>query len=108
MTQKELYTLLKTINLPVAYYSFKASGITPIPDPPYIVYLLKGSDNSGADNKVYSKADNYFVELYTNKKDLNSEELLENLFDFNDIFYNRTETYIETESLFQVAYSIQI
>ncbi len=35
-----------------------------------------------------------------------SEKLLEDLFDDNDIYWEKTETYIESEGLYQVLYEI--
>ena len=101
MDEATLYALLKTINLPVAYHHF-----TSPPSPPYIVYLFAYSSNFGADNKVHSQADNYQVELYTKTKDPTSEKLVEDLFDANDIYWEKTETYIESEGLYQVLYEI--
>jgi hypothetical protein len=108
MNEASLKVLLKTTGLPVAYHHFTATDKTPIPAPPYIVYLFSNSNNFGADNKVYSKANNYQVELYTTKKDTASELLIEDLFDANDIYYEKTETWIESENLYQVLYEIEI
>jgi len=96
-----LFTLLKSTGLPVAYHHF-----TSPPSPPYIVYLFAYSSNFGADNKVHSQADNYQVELYTKTKDPVAEALIEGLFDANDIYWDKTETYIESEGLYQVLYEI--
>jgi len=96
-----LFAMLKTTGLPVAYHHF----VSP-PCPPYIVYLFSYSSNFGADNRVYSKQSNYQVELYTAKKDPVSEKLIEDLFDEHDIFWEKTETYIESEGLYQVLYEI--
>jgi len=96
-----LFTLLKSTGLPVAYHHF-----TSPPTPPYIVYLFSYSSNFGADNKVHSQADNYQVELYTVKKDPTSEALIEGLFDANEIYWDKTETYIDSEGLYQVLYEI--
>lgn len=101
MDEATLFTLLKTINLPVAYHHF-----TSPPTPPYIVYLFSYSSNFGADNKVHSQADNYQVELYTKTKDPAAEALIEGLFDDNDIYWEKTETFIESEGLYQVLYEI--
>lgn len=101
MDEATLFTLLKTTKLPVAYHHFVAP-----PTPPYIVYLFSYCSNFGADNKVHSQADNYQVELYTVKKDPTSEALIENLFNANDIYWEKTETYIESEGLYQVLYEI--
>ena len=101
MDEATLFTLLKTIGLPVAYHHF-----TSPPTPPYIVYLFSYSANFGADNKVHGKVNNYQVELYTKTKDPAAEALLEGLFDANDIYWDKTETYIDSEGLYQVLYEI--
>ncbi len=103
MTEVEFYNLLNSTGLPVTYNHFKNP-----PSLPYIVYLFTFSNNLGADNKVYQKISNYQVELYSDKKDLTSEKLIEDLFDNNDIFYDKTETYIDSENFYQVMYEIQI
>ena len=101
MDEVTLFNLLKSTGLSVAYHHFKTS-----PEPPYIVYLFAYSSNFGADNKVHSQADNYQVELYTKTKDPTSEALIEGLFDANEIYWDKTETYIESEGLYQVLYEI--
>jgi len=96
-----LFNLLKSTGLPVAYHHFASP-----PSPPYIVYLFSHSSNFGADNRVYSKQFNYQVELYTTEKDPVSEKLIEDLFDEHDIYWEKSETYIESEGLYQVLYEI--
>lgn len=99
----KLYALLTLTELPFVYNHFKKP-----PEPPYIVYLFANSDNFGADDKVYVKLNNYQVELYSKKKDQASEEIIEGLFDENEIFYDKSEVFIESEGLYQVMYEIQI
>ncbi len=101
MDEATLFTLLKTLNLPVAYHHF-----TSPPSPPYVVYLFSYSSNFGADNKVYVAEKNYQVELYSKTKDLTSEALIEGLFDAHEIYWDKTETYIDSEGLYQVLYEI--
>ncbi|MEN6391084.1 MAG: hypothetical protein ABFD04_11765 [Syntrophomonas sp.] len=101
MDEATLFTLLKTTGLPVAYHHY-----TSPPSPPYVVYLFSYNSNFGADDKVYDADKNYQVELYTTKKDLASEALIEGLFNSNDIYYEKTETFIDSEGLYQVLYEI--
>ena len=101
MDEAALFTLLETAGLRVAYHHF-----TSPPSPPYIVYLFSYSSNFGADNKVYDAEKNFQVELYTKTKDPTSEALIEGLFDANEIYWDKTETYIDSEGLYQVLYEI--
>ena len=107
MNIKGLKTVLDSTGLPVVYHSFKSAGLEVKP-PPYIIFILKNSDNTGADNKVYYKQNYYNVELYTNKKDINTEQKLEDAFDKASIFYDKTESYIDEEKMFDILYEILI
>ena len=48
------------------------------------------------------------VELYTDKKDIALEEELEKILDAQGIFYNKTETYIKSEKLYEVLYELEV
>lgn len=101
MDEPTLKALLETAGLPVAYHHFK----TP-PVPPYVVYLFSYSSNFGADDKVYRENPNYQVELYSQVKDPAVERLIENLFDENEVYWEKSETYLDNEGLYQVLYEI--
>ncbi len=103
MILSELKNILDTTGYPVAYDHFESN-----PEPPYIVYLTPYSTNFGADNKVYSKINHGQIELYTSIKDSGAEQVLENVLDDASIFYEKVETYIESQKLYQVIYEISI
>lgn len=103
MDEATLHNLLKSTGMPVAYHHY----VSP-PKLPYLVYLFAYSSNFGADNKVYLEQNNYQVELYTKTKDPGREKLLEDLFDNNEIYWEKSETYIESEKMYQVIYEIKI
>ena len=107
MDIKGLQNVLNSTGLPVVYHSFQSSGLK-VKQPPYIIYYLKNSDNTGADNKVYYKQNYYNIELYTNKKDIAAEQKLEDAFDSASIFYEKTESYIDEEKMFDILYEIEI
>lgn len=108
MTLSDIYTILKATGYPVAYSHFTSSPNTPLPTPPYITYLSAYSSNLKADNKVYKKIDNLQIELYTAKKDLTAEKTLEDVLDANDIAYESTEAWIDSEKLFQKIYEVRL
>ena len=98
---EELLMILKDIGIPFAYDHF-AEGESP--QPPFVCYLLPGSNNFSADGKVYFKANEVHIELYTDFKDLTVEQKLEAVLDEHGIFYNKSETWIESEKLYEVLY----
>lgn len=108
MTLTDLYQLLNQTGYPVAYSQFTDTEENPAPDPPFITYLEVFSDNFIADNKVQTKIRQVQVELNTDIKDLQAELNLESLLDENDIPYQTTETYIESERLYQRIYEIGV
>ena len=97
--------IMEALQLPFAYDHF-AEGEGP--DPPFICFLLPGSDNFAADGRVYFKATMVHIELYTNLKDPELEQRVEAVLDERGIFYNRSETWIESEQLYEVLYSFEM
>lgn len=78
------------------------------PEPPFICYLLPGSDNFAADGQVYFRISEVRVELYTDRKDPDVEAKVEAVLDAAGIFYNKSEVWIQSEKLYEVLYSMEI
>lgn len=98
---EELLAIIKETGIPFAYDHF-AEGESPAP--PFICYLLPGSDNFAADGSVYYKINEVRIELYTDSKDLTVEQKLEDILDAHEVFYNKSETWIDSEKLYEVLY----
>lgn len=96
--------ILKEAGIPFAYDHF-AEGESP--EPPFLCYLLPGSDNFAADGRVYYKINEVRMELYTDTKDLAAEEKLEAVLDRHGIFYEKSETWIDSEKLYEVLYQFE-
>ena len=105
MTLEELAGMLEETGFPFAYDHF-AEGESP--EPPFICYLLPGSDNFAADGRVYFKINEVRVEVYTDRKDLSVESKVEAVLDDRGIFYNKSEVWIQSEKLYEVLYSFEI
>ena len=101
----KLLEMMAEIPFPSAYDHF-AEGESP--EPPFITYLLPGSDNFAADGKVYFRVTEVHIELYTNAKDPEVEARVEAVLDEYDIFYDKTEVWIESEKLYEVLYSFEM
>ena len=102
---EELFSILGETQIPFAYDHF-AEGESP--DPPFICYLLPGSNNFAADGKVYYKISQVNIELYTDRKDPAVEQKLEDALDAASIFYNKTEVWIDSEKLYEVLYQFEM
>ena len=101
---QELKQILEELGIPIAYSHFNTT-ITP----PVIAYYRNSTANFGADNMVYQKIEQYYVELYTKYKDTAMEHRLERIFDEHEIYYNvESESYIDTEQMYQIIYTIDI
>ena len=105
MTHKEVMDILSEMKLPFAYDHF-AEGESP--DPPFLVFLYPGSDNFAADGKVYYKINKLNIELYTDLKSIELEETVEAVLDEHGIFYEKSEVWIESESLYEVLYQMEV
>lgn len=97
--------ILKRIGLPFTYHHF-AEGKSP--NPPFLIYLMPASDNFSADGRVYFKANEVHIEVYTDYKSPDIEERIEVVLDEYGIFYNKRETYIESEKLYEVMYIFEM
>ena len=100
----ELMEIMKETGLPFAYDHF-AEGESP--NPPFITFLLPGSNNFAADGRVYMKINEVHIELYTDEKNPETEALVEDVLDEHEIFYEKTEVWIESEKLYEVLYSFE-
>ena len=105
MTLEELARMLEKTGFPFAYDHFAEGEST---DPPFIFYLLPGSDNFAADGRVYFRISEVRIELYTDRKDPGAEALVETVLDDAGIFYNKSEAWIQSEKLYEVLYSMEL
>ena len=102
---EEVIKILKEIDIPFAYDHF-AEGESP--SPPFICYLTPGTDNCAADGIAYLKVNEINIELYTDFKDLSVERKVESVLDKFGIYYDKLETWIDSEKLFEVLYSFEM
>ena len=102
---EELLQMLQEMQIPFAYHHFAEGEAV---NPPFICYLLPGSNNFSADGKVYFRINEVRIELYTDLKDLAVEQQVEDILDEHEIFYNKSETWIESERLYEVLYRFEM
>jgi hypothetical protein len=105
MTYDDITNMLKEAGLPLAYDHF-AEGESP--EPPFLIFLFPGSDNMFADNSVYFKISQLNIELYTDKKDPELEEKLEDILTAHEIPWEKSEVWIDSEKMYEVLYQTEI
>ena len=105
MSHEEVMAMLSGLNIPYAYDHF-AEGEAP--EPPFICFLFPGSDNFSADNVVYAAFEELHIELYTDEKDPELEEQVEDLLAEYELYWQKTEVWIESEKLYEVLYRMTV
>lgn len=104
MTHKQIYELLVTLNLPVAYDHFESNKDISLP---FIVYRQINSENLKADGITYYKPNEFEIELVTSKKDLATQTLIEDLLTDNNIPYDTDgEIWDSEEQIYHNFYEI--
>ncbi|MFR3704931.1 MAG: hypothetical protein ACLTV2_02845 [Acutalibacter sp.] len=103
MALEDMKTLLDTTGYPVVYYAWPEKKA---PALPYICFLTAYSNNFGADDRVYYPVAHYQIELYTRCKDPEAEGKVEQA--LSSYFWEKTETYLDTERCFQILYEVEV
>ena len=105
MTLTELKNILERTGLPVAYLAFPEEDVPPMP---FITYEETGSDNFGADNKVWYSSSRIQVDLFSFKKNPAMEKNLEAVLNEAAIFWERIGEFDENEDCYRTIYEFII
>lgn len=101
---KQIYDLLKTLNIPVAYDHFNSNKEVTLP---FVVYRETGTDTFKADGITYYRPYSFEIELVTEKKDVALQQSIEELLTLNKIPYDSSdEVWDEEEKIYHNYYEI--
>ena len=101
---KQIYDLLKTLNIPVAYDHFISNKEVSIP---FVVYREINTETFKADGKTYYRPYNFEIELITETKDITLQQQLEELLTTNNIPYDvNDEVWDDDEQIYHNYYEI--
>ena len=78
------------------------------PDPPFICFLYPRAENFGADNLVYHHFNRLDIEVYTDYKDPDMEANIEEVLTEHELYYEKSEVWIETEKMYEVLYELTV
>lgn len=105
----DINTMLGQTGLPKTYYSWPEDDPAhPVPPLPYIVWYFPNTDNFAADDRVYSHIEALNIELYTRTKDFAKEAAVEAVLAAHGIVWNRQESWIESEKMYEVLYTTEV
>lgn len=97
--------MIESIGLPYTYYSFP---VEQAPNLPYIVFYYPDYNDLGADNINYQTIAQLNIELYTEQKNFELEKQVEDVLKSNGLYFDKNETYIQQEQMYEVLYEIEI
>lgn len=104
MEHKNIYDLLKTLNIPVAYDHFDSDKKVA---PPFIAYREISSQTFKADNVTFYRPYEFEIELVTDKKNVALQKAIEDLLTENLISYDiEDEVWDEDEKIYHNFYEI--
>lgn len=104
MKHAEIYNLLKTLNIPVAYDHFNTNKEV---TPPFIAYREVAPETFKADSVTYYRPYNFEIELVTEIKDPELEQAIEELLTNNQIPYDiNAEVWDDDERIYHNFYEI--
>ena len=103
MSPDELKRVLESSGIPFTYHHWEAKR-----KPPYGVYLYVYDSQFYADNELYYWTGHYQVELYTGQKDQEAEANIESALSAAGIPYEKSETHLESEQLYETLYEIEV
>lgn len=104
MTRVQINAMLQAIGLPYEYDHYEVGKA---PALPFMIFTYPQSDNFAADDGVYAKRSTIDIALYTAKKDFALEDRIEAILDQYDVFYNKTEVFIDDERAYQITYELE-
>ena len=105
MNYEEINEMMLEMGLPFAYHHF-AEGESP--KPPFLIFLSPGEHTFSADNRMYFSFKRINIELYTDEKSPETEERVEEILHQHNIYYTKTEVWIESERLYEVLYQLEV
>lgn len=104
MKHSALFTLLKTLDIPVAYDHFDSNKNV---KPPFLVYREISTNTFKADDSTYYRPLNYELELVTEIKDVSLQQSIEDLLTNNHLPYDvGDEVWDDDEHIYHNFYEI--
>lgn len=103
MTYQDIFSMLQETHLPVAYNFFETPQTLP-----YIIFTFPTNNDFVADNSNYVEIVRVQVELYTERKSIPTERILEDVLKAHNCVYEKSSAWIESESMNVTYFEMEI
>ncbi|MCD7751011.1 MAG: hypothetical protein LUI10_04630 [Lachnospiraceae bacterium] len=105
MTHEEVMAMMAELKIPFAYHHFAEGEAV---EPPFACFLYPYEDSFGADNIVYYQSPIMDLEIYTDAKNPDLETAVEAVLTAHELYYEKTEVWIESEMLYEILYEVTL
>lgn len=106
MTYDEILAALEHTNMPVTYEAWPSPE--DIPQLPYIVFTYPESDDLYADNTNYGQIAQLDVRLYTKRKSIADERMVEHVLNtYLGAYYKQSE-YVSADAMQETTYLLEV
>lgn len=105
MSLNEIAQMIASMGLPFSYRSFDSDTAVA---PPFICYLYEGNVPEPADNTNFVKIETLMIELYTDSKDFELEQTVEDVLNAYDMVYTRDESWLSDEKMQMTVYTMDV
>ena len=105
MTYTEIAELIDSIGYPSAYYEFEDETEKA---PPFIAFWYESHSYLYADDSNYQGIASLNLEFYDNNKNFEAERAIENALGAAGLTWDKAETWIESERMYEVIYTADI
>lgn len=105
MTTQDIAAMVESIGLPNAYYQFPEGTEQATP---FVCFFYSYSSDVLADDCNYQKVERLIIELYTDTKDLDLEQTVEEVLASHGLVWSRDEEWIESERMLEVVYEMDV
>ena len=91
MSYEQIAAMMEEMELPFAYHHF-----------------AEGERTFSADNEMYFSSKQLDIELYTDRKQPETERQVESVLRRHHIFYQKSEQWIDSEQFYEVLYEMEV
>lgn len=105
MTYQEIANMIASFDLPFAYYQFPDGTDL---EPPFVCFYTLGDNDVKADDQNYVNITRLVIELYTDYKDFNLEQIIRAVLNEHGLVFSVEEAELDTEKMHMTTFMTEV